>query len=222
MSIKKFMIFNGTMEAISGIHVGGNSEGTKVGGCDNPVIKNPLTNEPYIPGSSIKGALRSALESTDEYKLKIIGGAPCRCGRKDCMVCKLFGAHMNTKAECGEPRLIVRDMNIDPDFKKQLIESGISLSDIIEIKTSNMKNRETGTANGDRALRSIERVAAGVKFKCQFVLKIHDGDSEKAMYDALIKAIKLVELNGVGGKVTAGCGHVKFDIDWENFDEVEL
>lgn len=33
-----------------------------IGGIDNAVVRNPLTQRPYIPGSSIKGKIRSLLE----------------------------------------------------------------------------------------------------------------------------------------------------------------
>lgn len=49
MSIKKIVEFKGTMTSKSGVHIGGNGNGTEVGGCDNPVIRNPLTNAPLYP-----------------------------------------------------------------------------------------------------------------------------------------------------------------------------
>ena len=218
MKLKKMIVIGGTMTAVEGIHIGGNNEGTKVGGCDNPVIRNPLTGKPYIPGSSIKGVMRSTLEKIED---KSRNGKPCGCGNSNCMVCKLFGAHMNMQANSGEPRLLVRDMDIDPEFENWLYESGKDCFDIIEIKASTMVNRSTNTAAGG-SLRNIERVAAGTKFKCEFVLKIFDGDDEKAMINTIKKLLSSVEVLGIGSKTTAGCGQVKFDIDWDNMKIMNL
>lgn len=218
MKLKKMIIINGTMTAMEGIHIGGNNEGTKVGGCDNPVIRNPLTGKPYIPGSSIKGTMRYILEKVED---KSRDGKPCGCGNPNCMVCKLFGAHMNTKANSGEPRVIFRDMEIDPTFEKDILDSGMNYSDIIEIKTSTMINRSTNTASTG-SLRNMERVAAGTKFKCEFVIKVFEGDNEKDMVNTIKKLLESIEILGIGSKTTAGCGQVKFDINWDNLKTVNL
>lgn len=221
MTIKKILEFDGTLTVKSGVHIGGNDGGTKVGGCDNPVIRNPLTNDPYIPGSSIKGALRSAAEKMPAYASKIRNGKPCGCGQETCMVCKLFGAHMNMRAASGEPRLIVRDMSLNQDFLDKLNESGGSRSDITEIKASTMIDRNTNTAaNG--SLRNMERVAAGAVFDCSFTLKITDKDNEEELINFFKKCLSVVEATGIGGKVTSGSGQVEFDIDWKHPSEIKL
>ena len=221
MSIKKIIEFNGTMTIKSGVHIGGNDNGTKVGGCDNPVIRNPLTNDPYIPGSSIKGALRSCAEKMPAYAGKIRNGKPCGCGQETCMVCKLFGAHMNMRAASGEPRLIVRDMNISSDFLDRVMESGGSRSDIIETKASTMIDRSANTAAGG-SLRNMERVAAGAVFDCSFSIKVMDKDNEVELINFFKKCLSIVEATGIGGKVTSGSGQVEFDIDWKHPTEVTL
>lgn len=221
MSIKKIIEFNGTMTIKSGVYIGGNDNGTKVGGCDNPVIRNPLTNDPYIPGSSIKGALRSCAEKMPAYAGKIRNGKPCGCGQETCMVCKLFGAHMNMRAASGEPRLIVRDMNLSPDFLDRVMESGGSRSDIIETKTSTMIDRSTNTAAGGH-LHNMERVAAGAVFDCSFSIKVMDKDNEAELINFFKKCLSIVEATGIGGKVTSGSGQVEFDIDWKHPTEVTL
>lgn len=221
MSMMKIIEFNGTMTIKSGVHIGGNDNGTKVGGCDNPVIRNPLTNDPYIPGSSIKGALRSCAEKMPAYAGKIRNGKPCGCGQETCMVCKLFGAHMNMRAASGEPRLIVRDMNLSPDFLDRVMESGGSRSDIIETKTSTMIDRSTNTAAGGH-LHNMERVAAGAVFDCSFSLKVMDKDNEAELINFFKKCLSIVEATGIGGKVTSGSGQVEFDIDWKHPTEVTL
>ena len=46
----------------TGLHIGGGGENLNIGGIDKPVIRDPLNQYPYLPGSSIKGKLRSILE----------------------------------------------------------------------------------------------------------------------------------------------------------------
>lgn len=48
--------------AKTGLHIGGGNENLDIGGLDKPVIRDPLTKYPYLPGSSIKGKLRATLE----------------------------------------------------------------------------------------------------------------------------------------------------------------
>jgi len=55
----------GTIKAETGLHIGGAETGLEIGGVDNVVIRDPLTNQPYIPGSSLKGAMRSLLEKAN-------------------------------------------------------------------------------------------------------------------------------------------------------------
>ena len=60
--LKTIAILEGTIELLSGLHIGGGDAELKIGGIDSQVIKNPLTQLPYIPGSSLKGKIRSLLE----------------------------------------------------------------------------------------------------------------------------------------------------------------
>ena len=46
----------------TGLHIGGGGENLNIGGLDKPIIRDPLTQYPYLPGTSIKGKLRSILE----------------------------------------------------------------------------------------------------------------------------------------------------------------
>lgn len=221
MAIKKLIKIKGTMTALEGIHVGGNNEGTKVGGCDNPVIKNPLTGYPYIPGSTIKGCMRSITERSESYNVKSFNGMPCGCGKADCIVCKMFGPHKNTNHQAGEPRIIFRDMQINKAFEDGLYSDNKSLNDIIEIKASTMVDRVTNTAKGG-SLRNIERIVAGTVFDCEFVLKILTGDNEDELINCLKDMIKTVEIMGIGSKTSSGSGEVKFDINWDKVETIKM
>ena len=78
-------LFSGKIKCVTGLHIGGTSVGVEIGGLDNPVIKNPLTDMPYIPGSALKGKLRSMSEWSlgliaPHSKHKGAGNEPSVCG----------------------------------------------------------------------------------------------------------------------------------------------
>ncbi|GBC72999.1 CRISPR type III-associated RAMP protein Csm3 [archaeon HR04] len=86
----------GVIECITGLHIGGAKEKVEIGGIDNPVIRDPLTTFPYIPGSSLKGAMRSKLELFYSLPLKEVkkGSPPIRmheCDDNNCIHCMIFG-----------------------------------------------------------------------------------------------------------------------------------
>ena len=62
MKLTRIQKITGTIELLTGLHIGSGNTEMHIGGTDNPVIKNPVTQQPYIPGSSIKGKMRSLLE----------------------------------------------------------------------------------------------------------------------------------------------------------------
>jgi len=53
---------SGTLIVKTGLRIGAGDTEMRIGGLDNPIIKHPHTLEPYIPGSSLKGKVRSLLE----------------------------------------------------------------------------------------------------------------------------------------------------------------
>ena len=189
----------------SGLHIGGSQDELSIGGSDNPVIKHPGTREPYIPGSSLKGKMRSELER----KLGRFGGRgrnegalPCGCG--DCPVCRVFGAHMNSSSRLGPSRIIVRDGRL----------SGGSFH--LENKTENVINRRRGGAEHPR---SNERVAAGAEFSMQIVLQVleidgsfeyesHRGDD--ALQEVVADGLRMVQMTGLGGGTSRGSGAISF------------
>ena len=62
MQLIKIQTLEGTLELLSGLRIGASEGEIRIGGVDNQVIRNPINNEPYIPGSSLKGKVRSLLE----------------------------------------------------------------------------------------------------------------------------------------------------------------
>lgn len=198
---------SGVLTAESGLSIGGSKTGIGIDKEDNPVIKNPLTMEPYIPGSTIKGVMRSMFE---KYGMAMGAKYPCNCGHSSCTVCKLFGAHMNTKSNSGSPRLLFRDCMLTDEFKNY------EMDEIIEQKTETMINRENGMAQNG-SLRTRERVAAGTKFNYSISILVYEGDNKNEIIKMVETGLRLIEATGLGGKVSAGYGKVNFGLHDENY-----
>src|SRR5216684_4558782 len=102
---------------VEGGRVGGGGGELEIGGAVDAnlaAIRNPGTKEFYIPGSSLKGKLRSSIEKALN---KCPDGKPCGCGRIDCEVCVLFGAHLNLRAESAPSRIVVRDCPLSEESR---------------------------------------------------------------------------------------------------------
>jgi CRISPR-associated protein Csm3 len=206
MKLDHFVIFKGTIECVSGLHIGGSVEGIEIGGVDNPVIKHSITQEPFIPGSSLKGKLRSSLEK----KLDKVppNGEPCSCGQ--CLVCRIFGAHKNTNQTQGPTRLLVRDAQLAEETRQLAANLLKERGQVyIEQKTENIIDRNKGNALHPR---TMERVPAGACFDLELVLQIFDIDSSfEAEMVALIKdGLRLVQETYLGGYGSRGSGQVRF------------
>ena len=200
-----------TARCESGLHIGGSQDGLTIGGGDNPVIKNPATDAPYIPGSSLKGKMRAELEKelgrfdrngnpADD------GNRPCGCGREQCAVCRVFGAHFNMDSPLGPSRILVRD--------GQVMDSGYRIED----KNETAIDRRTGSAMRG-SLRSTERVAPGARFAMKITLQVFENDGQfqyagqqggEALQAIVARGLRLVELTGLGGGSSRGSGAVSF------------
>ncbi|HZU30185.1 MAG TPA: type III-A CRISPR-associated RAMP protein Csm3 [Candidatus Angelobacter sp.] len=193
------------IECLDGMRIGGSGGGLEIGGVDANLtaLKDPVSGEPYIPGSSLKGKLRSILEQKNG---KGEGGSPCKCGSEDCPVCPVFGAHMNTRA--GAPRLIVRDAHFTEAYRKKWEENPV-----YEEKTENTIDRQRGTASNPR---TQERVPAGAVFQAELVLKVFQGDNDNTMIQNLKQALGILqEFDSLGAGGSRGSGWIKI----RNFKE---
>jgi len=163
---------------------------------DSPVIKTPQ-GVPYIPGSSLKGKIRSLL-GLKEGSLDV---------EKDSdLLIKMFGSSVKGKETIS--RLIFRDSMLDKtDFKKVFTEDAILDTEFTEAKYENTINRKSGTTKYG-GLRQIERVPAGAKFDFEIIVNIFDTDTEDII-GKLKEGIKLLESSYLGGSGSRGYGKVK-------------
>lgn len=213
---------SGKIVVKTGLHIGAGNDKVEIGGMDNPIIRNPLTHEPYIPGSSIKGKMRSLMEWKFD-KLKSTGGKVCYCGLPECEVCRVFGS-ANTKSEeakdRGPTRLIVRDAVLTKEWKEKF-RNGNS---IVEEKNENSLNRITAEANP----RPIERIVPGVEFDFEISYRVIDtgdnGETDKKYFkEVVLESLKLLQDDYLGGGGSRGNGQIEFkDLVDENNNPVNL
>ena len=213
LRLLKHKCISGTLTCKTGVRIGGSKEDIEIGGTDNPIIRDPVSRLPYIPGSSLKGKLRSLLE----YKEGKVGpdGGPCGCGQTSCMVCTVFGPHKNVRHNLGPTRIIVRDAPISQESKDKLaplLEQGI---DYAEVKRENWIDRRTGVA-GQGGLRTQERVPAGTKFDFTIHVRVFEGDPEQQILSFIEEGLKGLENEYLGGSGTRGYGWVAVDYKIED------
>jgi CRISPR-associated protein Csm3 len=213
----------GTLILKSGTRVGGSKEDLEIGGMDNPVIRHPLTGVPYIPGSSIKGKMRSLLE----YKTGRLGsdGEPCGCGTEQCFVCRIFGPHKKDRHQLGPTRIIVRDSMMKQEWRDKLESLRKEGTLYVEVKAENWIDRRTGVA-GRGGLRSQERVPEGAEFDLALSVRVFEDDTQQDILDFIKCGLKMVTQDTLGGSGTRGYGWVKIkdlivdgqQADLETFD----
>lgn len=199
--IKKIKIQT-TITLVTGLHVGGSSDNVEIGGIDSPVIKLATRgNQPYIPGSSIKGKMRCLLEQASGAHT--IGLSP--------EVNNLFGIIENAEnGTSNQPsKLIVRDAMLTPKSVKALLGCDDLDMPFTESKIENTIDRIKGaTVKG--GIRTTERVPAGAEFNAEFVLNVWDDDDETKLFSLFQKGVNLLENDYLGGSGSRGYGQIKF------------
>lgn len=225
-----YVILKGAIRCLTGIHIGGSAEAIDKGGIDSPVIKNPVTNEPYIPGSSLRGRMRSILEKSKGLPLDELSKdkiflhhilEPDTSSHSDnsLSICKTFGGFTsrfrNGRKEKDKPipaALIVRDCllyNRDEYMDGKL--------PITEAKMETAIDRITSAAQP----RTIERVPAGAEFSFEIIYRVQsdkngiftntDNEFVKNNIENILKALEIIEKHdGLGGHSARGYGQVKF------------
>ncbi len=216
MKLTKIQKITAQIELITGLHIGSGNTEIHIGGTDNPVIKNPITQHPYIPGSSIKGKMRSLLE----WQLGVVGltqGKPLSYGHLDKLeqqqqkaakdIIKLFGGAPDSATEAlaseiGPSRLSFWDCELDPVWIKEMDEKNQLLT---EVKMENSIDRISGTAEHPR---NTERVPATARFNFTLSLRVHDDEN---LLDTLLDGLNLLQISGLGGSGSRGYGKIAFN-----------
>ena len=205
--LKDYRLIEGTITCESGLRIGGSQESIEIGGMENPIIRHPITDEPYIPGSSLKGKVRSLLEL--KHGRVSPKGEPCGCGK--CMICRVFGPHKTPGHELGPTRILVRDAALTDESKAKL---GKAREDrglfYAEVKTENIVNRLTGTAEHPR---TVERVPADTRFKFEIAVRLFEDDDEAQIMSLIKQGLDLLQQDYLGSSGSRGYGKVKLEYE---------
>jgi CRISPR-associated protein Csm3 len=232
MMTERFVTLHGRIflradiELLTGLHIGGAAAGLEIGGLDKPVIRNPRTNEPYIPGSSLKGKLRSLMEKahgapqTFRVNEGVFVHAPESIAqyRQYQMIGGVFGVlprwgpngNRNAFTVPAPTRLAVRDVPLRAESREELKRLRTDLP-FTEIKWEAAIDRVTSAA----APRQIERVPAGAVFgPAELVYSVYVGKEETptgiaALFDTVIEALLHLEDDYLGGMGSRGNGQVR-------------
>jgi CRISPR-associated protein Csm3 len=220
MQLKAINQITGQIQLITGLHIGAGNEEVHIGGIDNGVIKHPHTGQPYIPGSSLKGKMRSLLE----WRAGLVGesgGKPVSIGLLDKLtgdkkqqaeiLIRLFGAAGDTKNDeqaeaIGITRLSFWDCGLNKEWLEKVDKNNWLFT---EAKSENTINRITGTADNPR---QTERVPSDTIFDFKLGMKIL-ADNEHSFINTVLAGLKLLELDGIGGSGSRGYGKIKFKLD---------
>ncbi|MBA4602061.1 type III-A CRISPR-associated RAMP protein Csm3 [Thermoactinomyces mirandus] len=203
MKLVKHILIRGTIHCLTGLRIGGSKDQVDIGGIDNNIIRHPITGEPYIPGSSLKGKMRSLLEYRYSQEIK---NGPCSCNtvERHCPVCEYFGSRKETNAPT---RVLVRDAKMSPASRKWLTEAPIDqVFNYAEVKWENVIQRKSGSATP----RQQERVPAGTEFVFEISIRVFDIDNEEDLINFVLEGMELLQKDYLGSSGGRGYGQIQF------------
>lgn len=176
----------------TGMHIGGSTANAAIGAIDSPVIKDPRTNLPIIPGSSLKGKMRTLLAK--ELNDKVVSPDD------DCeAIARLFGTAKNGSVHAS--RLLFSDMTL---ANEQELRS-LGLQSLTEVKFENTINRATAVANP----RQIERVVRGSVFDLDVIYNVEVSEEVVSDFKTIAEGFKLLQYDYIGGNGSRGYGKIK-------------
>lgn len=234
VEFKEKIFISGEIISLTGLHIGGNSTEMSIGGADHVVVRDPITNYPYLPGSSLRGKLRSLYERTHgemtvklkkdrdgkTVKFKDLGkwladkwgfDAAGPSTDPESMSSKLFGVAIDKQNNDDLDkmilqRLLVRDAKLsNPEELEKAKNTDMPLT---EVKTEVAIDRITSKANP----RQIERVPAGARFCFEFIVNLYGTDDRKNYLNTLFQCMELLQDDYLGGHGSRGYGRIAFDV----------
>ena len=204
------IFIEGEILAVTGLHIGGSGGSFTIGGNDNPVLKNPLTHEPYIPGSSLKGKMRSLTEKymgarmTKHANVRM-HTAETQAEYDESPVSHIYGVPAEVEYRAFPTRLIVRDVSLTTASRDRLKQVKTDLP-FTEVKTEVSIDRITSAANP----RPLERVPAGAVFgPMSLVYNVYQAEDIERL-QTLLDGMALLEDDYLGGSGTRGSGRIAF------------
>jgi CRISPR-associated protein Csm3 len=185
------------MTVLTGMHIGGSSAFSAIGAVDSPVVRDRFTGEPMLPGSSLKGKMRTLLARSlkNHYITQ-------ECADDPEEITRLFGSAGN------------RSRNINPKAARLQFADAFLLNaetmkkrgGLTEVKFENTISRLTAVANP----RQIERVVRGSEFAVRMVYDMEEARELEADFVNIAKGLKLLSMDYLGGHGSRGYGKVAF------------
>ncbi len=207
-------ILTGHIRILTGLHIGAGKDAIEIGGIDSPIVKNLYTQEPYIPGSSLKGKLRCLMEWATN-RVEDDGDTWEGGGEKDPdrlsqdPVLRIFGT-TNKQWNAGPTRLVVRDCTFNKTWRDLLVQRGLPFT---EEKFENNIDRIRGKAGV--GIRKTERVPAGAVFDLMMVYRVFDtgdgGQQDTDLFRQFLQVLRLLEFDALGGSGSRGYGRIKIE-----------
>lgn len=196
---------SGQIEVVTGLRIGAGLP-PSIGVVDYPIARGGENEEPYIPGSSLKGKMRHLLE----WQLGLVreDGSPWHSASADDAVTRVFGGPASSQHTTGPTRLVVRDARLADEWRQALLTGS---RPVVEIKFENTVNRLTAEAAG----RPVERVVPGVRFAFEMLYRVFDtGDGgqrdEALLSETVLAGLSLLEQDCLGSSGSRGYGAVRF------------
>jgi len=231
------VLIGGEMKALTGLRIGAATSGLEIGGIDQPVLRDPVTERPYVPGSSLKGKLRSLLTKAYGLPLERLVDEPVEvwlhwCSEESryrtCAVCPTFGQFPSGPRQARydfvtPTRLIVRDAMLE-DMVDVTDEDGNAVkrrwreldTDLpyTEVKVEVALDVVTAASTP----RHMERVPPGAVFRVELLFSVYEGNGslgidpaqERERLRAVLQAMRLLEDDYLGSSGTRGYGKVRF------------
>src|SRR5450432_291085 len=216
------LILSGELHCETGLHIGAGKGSLEIGGADNPVVKDAF-GLPYIPGSSLRGKLRSMLEQSSGMAvpselvyLSRRKGQEVRIhqsDRPDDEICLLFGRNPGRmervagesleSAQATPARLAVYDAPLDPDSITAQMRENLD-DELTEVKSENAIDRITSQANP----RTLERVPAGARFRVRLVMDVLCQE-DAPLFLRVLEGLRMLEDDTLGGGGSRGSGRVR-------------
>ena len=179
---------------------------------------------PYVPGSSLRGKIRSLLEQSSGLAvpselvyLSRRKGQEVRIhqsDRPDDEICLLFGRNPGRMervqgetldtTQATPARLAVFDAPLDPDSITAQMRENLD-DELTEVKSENAIDRITSQANP----RTLERVPAGARFKTRLVMDVLC-EEDAPLFLRVLEGLRLLEDDALGGGGSRGSGRVSF------------
>lgn len=188
----------GTIVIKTGMHIGGDDSFSAIGAIDSPVVRDPLTRLPIIPGSTLKGKMRSLL-ARDKGTVPAAG---TKGFEGDCFeLLRLFGSSSKESDAAGTGMQMSR-----LQFSDCFLKNKEELPQIFENKFENTIDRLTSIANP----RQIERVVRGAQFGMEIIYNVEDVEQIEGDFANIRAGLSLIENDYLGGGGSRGNGRVTF------------